>query len=101
MLSGLVPVLQYVLFPFGAMVAGFALFVLVGAVLGVTLLEGLIGAVLDGVLVFGVAALLYLVTEELLVEAHEVPETAAIKYVLRGVFALADDRFAHLSVLPV
>ncbi len=26
---------------------------------------------------FGVAALLYLVTEELLVEAHEVPETAA------------------------
>ena len=30
------------------------------------------------VLAFGVAALLYLVTEELLVEAHEVPETAAI-----------------------
>ena len=58
--------------------AGLALFVLVGAVLGVTLLAGLTGAVLDGVLAFGVAALLYLVTEELLVEAHEVPETAAI-----------------------
>ena len=32
--------------------------------------------VLEGVLSFGVAALLYLVTEELLVKAHEVPETA-------------------------
>jgi hypothetical protein len=100
MLSGLVPDLLYVLFPIGAMVAGLALFVLVGAVLGVTLLAGLTGAVLDGVLAFGVAAMLYLVTEELLVEAHEVPETAAIKYVLLRVFALAGDRFARLRVLP-
>ena len=57
---------------------GLALLVLVGAVVGVVLLAGLTGALLDGVLAFGVAALLYLVTEELLVEAHEVPETAAV-----------------------
>jgi ZIP family zinc transporter len=30
---------------------------------------------IEGVLSFGVAELLFLVTEELLVEAHEVPET--------------------------
>lgn len=52
--------------------------VLIGAVGGATLLAGLSGSVLDGVLAFGVAALLYLVTEELLTEAHEVPETAWI-----------------------
>ena len=39
------------------------------------MLSGMSGAALDGVLSFGVAALLYLVTEELLVEAHEAPET--------------------------
>ena len=33
------------------------------------------GRVLSAVLAFGCAALLFLVTEELLVEAHEVPET--------------------------
>jgi ZIP family zinc transporter len=33
--------------------------------------------VVDATLAFGLAALLYLVTEELLVEAHEVPETSA------------------------
>lgn len=48
---------------------------LVGATVGITLLSGVTGAILDGVLAFGVAALLYLVAEELLVEAHEVPET--------------------------
>jgi ZIP family zinc transporter len=47
----------------------------VGALLGWTLLSGLSGHALVGVLAFGCAALLYLVTEELLVEAHEVPET--------------------------
>lgn len=57
----------------------------VPAVLGTLLLAGSsIGAValnilsapaVDALLAFGVAALLYLVTEELLVEAHEVPET--------------------------
>lgn len=59
--------------------------VVVPAVLGTLLLAGSsIGAValnilsapaVDALLAFGVAALLYLVTEELLVEAHELPET--------------------------
>lgn len=52
-----------------------AVLLAIGAVIGVTLLRGLTGAVLEGVLAFGAAALLFLVTEELLVEAHEVPET--------------------------
>lgn len=52
-----------------------ALLLAFGAVVGVTLLRGLTGAVLEAVLAFGAAALLYLVTEELMVEAHEVPET--------------------------
>lgn len=47
---------------------------LVGATGGALLLAGVSGIVLDAVLAFGVAALLYLVTEELLVEAHEAPE---------------------------
>jgi ZIP family zinc transporter len=55
--------------------AGLALLVLVGATVGTTVLAGVTGPLLNGVLAFGVAALLYLVTEELLVEAHEVPET--------------------------
>ncbi len=45
------------------------------AVAGAVVLGGLSGAPLAAVLGFGSAALLYLVTEELLVEAHEVPET--------------------------
>lgn len=52
-----------------------ALVVAIGAGIGVTLLSGLSGGALELVLSFGAAALLYLVTEELLVEAHEVPET--------------------------
>ena len=58
--------------------AGFGALVAVGAVIGVTLLGGLSGRALEVVLSFGAAALLYLVTEELLVEAHEVPETPTI-----------------------
>ena len=54
---------------------GFAALLLGGASAGTVLLRGVSGAVLDAVLSFGVAALLYLVTEELLVEAHETPET--------------------------
>lgn len=46
-----------------------------GSLVGATLLATLSGPWLVGVLAFGAAALLYLVTEELLVEAHEVPET--------------------------
>lgn len=48
---------------------------LAGAGIGSALLAGLAAATLDAVLSFGIAALLYLVTEELLVEAHEAPET--------------------------
>lgn len=58
-------------------VAGIGLALIVGAVVAVLLLQGLTGAALGGVLAFGVAALLYLVTEELLVEAHEVRENTA------------------------
>ena len=58
--------------------AGLALLVLVGATVGTTLLAGVTGPLLNGVLAFGVAALLYLVTEELLVEAHEIPETTLV-----------------------
>lgn len=59
-------------------VSGLSLLVIVGAALGGTLLRGLTGLPLEIVLSFGAAALLYLVTEELLVEAHEVKETPLI-----------------------
>lgn len=61
-----------------AVVALLAGLLVVGAVVGGGLLAGLQGIGLEIVLSFGAAALLYLVTEELLVEAHEVPETAAL-----------------------
>lgn len=54
---------------------GLAVLIEVGAALGATVLHGLSESMLEVVLSFGLAALLYLVTEELLVEAHEVPET--------------------------
>lgn len=47
----------------------------VTSVLGVTVLRGIGKDTMEIVLAFGLAALLYLVTEELLVEAHEEPET--------------------------
>ncbi|TSA85499.1 transporter [Deinococcus detaillensis] len=56
-------------------VSGLSMLVIVGATLGGTLLQGLTGLPLEIVLSFGAAALLYLVTEELLVEAHEIKET--------------------------
>lgn len=52
-----------------------ATLLLTGAGLGGTSLSHLSGAALEGMLSFGCAALLYLVTEELLVEAHEEIET--------------------------
>jgi len=52
-----------------------AVLVLVGAASGASVLSTAPEALQVGVLSFGVAALLYLVTEELLVEAHEVKET--------------------------
>lgn len=48
---------------------------LAGAAIGAMIASVLHGQVFVGVLAFGAAALLYLVTEELLVEAHETPET--------------------------
>ena len=49
--------------------------ILFGAALGATFLSHLSGWALEALLSFGCAALLYLVTEELLVEAHEEIET--------------------------
>lgn len=51
-----------------------ALLPLAGASGGVVLLAGLSAGWMEAMLAFAAAALLYLVTEELLVEAHEVPE---------------------------
>lgn len=56
-------------------IASLALLIVIGALGGATLLRGLSDAGLEIVLSFGLAALLFLVTEELLVEAHEEPET--------------------------
>lgn len=47
----------------------------VGAIIGITLLSNLSQELLELVLSFGLAALLFLVTEELLTEAHEEKET--------------------------
>lgn len=47
----------------------------IGAIIGITLLAGLSQEMLELVLSFGLAALLFLVTEELLTEAHEEKET--------------------------
>lgn len=58
-----------------ATVVGLGALLVVSAVVGAVALGGLSGASFAAVLGFGSAALLYLVTEELLVEAHEVPET--------------------------
>ena len=57
-------------------VTGLGTLVFVSAVLGATALRRLTGGAMEMVLSFGVAALLYLVTEELLREAHEERETA-------------------------
>lgn len=54
-------------------VAGLSLLVILGALLGGTLLQGLSGLALEIVLSFGAAALLFLV-----IEAHEVKETPLI-----------------------
>lgn len=56
---------------------GLALLLVAGAVVGGIALQHLSDHALAAVLSFGSAALLFLVTEELLVEAHEVPETQA------------------------
>ncbi|WP_223904305.1 ZIP family metal transporter [Rhodoferax lithotrophicus] len=60
--------------------------VLVFSVLGSILLAGASHAVIGGTLAFSAAALLYLVTEELLMEAHEVEEKPVSTLVLFGGF---------------
>ena len=57
-------------------VSALGMLVFVTAVLGATTLSRLTGGAMEFVLSFGAAALLYLVTEELLREAHEERETA-------------------------
>ncbi len=57
---------------------GLALLVFVSAVLSAWLLGGIPDAYLEIVLSFGLAALLFLVTEELLVEAHESSQSPLI-----------------------
>lgn len=58
--------------------AGLASLLVAGAIAGAALLGGLSGSARELTLSFGASALLYLVTEELLVEAHDEPETAAL-----------------------
>ena len=55
---------------------GIACLMIIGAVLGRTLLADASVHTLAGLLSFGCAALLFLVTEELLIEAHESADTA-------------------------
>lgn len=57
---------------------GLSLLIVVGAMIGATVLQKVSAETLEAVLSFGLAALLFLVTEELLTEAHEVPETPLI-----------------------
>jgi ZIP family zinc transporter len=49
--------------------------IMVGAVVGAAVLSKVPETAFEVILTFALAALLFLVTEELLVEAHEVPET--------------------------
>ena len=58
-----------------AVPAAFGLLLATGVTGGVLVLEGVTGAPIAIILAFGSAALLYLVTEELLVKASKVPET--------------------------
>jgi ZIP family zinc transporter len=60
--------------------------VLLFAVIGSALLTGASHAVIGGTLAFSAAALLYLVTEELLMEAHETEEKPISTLVLFGGF---------------
>lgn len=58
-----------------ALITGIAIVFFVSAILGATLLHNLSHKALEVVLSFGLSALLFLVTEELLIEAHEEKET--------------------------
>lgn len=56
-------------------VAALSALLVVGAGVGITVLKGASDNIMELVLSFGLAALLFLVTEELLTEAHEEPES--------------------------
>ena len=71
-----------------ATVSGVALLFLVGAGAGATLLSSLSDEWLELVLSFGLAALLFLVTEELLTEAHEEAESPLLTAAFFGGFLL-------------
>ncbi|WP_170977294.1 ZIP family metal transporter [Halorussus salinisoli] len=58
-----------------AVPTGFGLLLVVGVTVGILALDGITGTPIALILAFGSAALLYLVTEELLVKAQKVPET--------------------------
>lgn len=58
-----------------AVPATFGLLLTIGVTVGTLALDGVTGAPIAIILAFGAAALLYLVTEELLVKAQKVPET--------------------------
>lgn len=60
----------------------------VGAIGGAALLADAPGVVLAAMLAFGAAALLFLVTEELLVEAHETTDTPLLTAMFFGGFLL-------------
>ncbi len=68
--------------------AGLALSFFVAAIGGATLLSRLSGEWLELVLSFGLAALLFLITEELLTEAHEEEETPLLTLAFFGGFLL-------------
>lgn len=65
-----------------------SLLIVIGAAIGATVLRDVSTSVLEIVLSFGLAALLFLVTEELLVEAHEEPETPLATATFFGGFLL-------------
>jgi ZIP family zinc transporter len=81
-----------------ATTAALSVLVVVGGVLGASALSNLGGDALSVVLAFATAALLYLVTEELLTEAHETEDTPLLTatffagFLLSCCRSLRDDR---------
>lgn len=69
-------------------VTGIGVLLVVGAVIGSILLNGATRTVQTGFLAFGSIALLYLVTEELLAEAHEAFESSGAAGAFLGGFGL-------------
>lgn len=68
------------------MIGGLALLFVISAGVGSVALQLLTGGLLVGMIAFGAAALLFLVTEELLTEAHEVTESPILTSMFFGGF---------------